>query len=268
MKKRGYQDKILVTGGMGFIGNNLINYLLLEFINKYDFTTWDTKIKRDIFDLEFEKEVKKAKIVVHLAALTSVEQSFKHPEETFRTNVLGTARVVELCQKYNKKLIFSSSAAVKYPDLSPYAKSKWLAEEIVKGYKKAVVLRFSNVFGEGMNPDSGSIMYNFLTAKELKLFGDGEQTRDYIHVRDICRIIEASFKDKWNGKIVECGTGQTYTANYVAGLFAHFRGLKIEYMPPRREIKWDVADTNMLKTLYKKKLYTNLKENIEELCLI
>jgi len=257
--------KILVTGDRGFIGSNLIEYIS----NKdYDLIGWDLKDNQDIFDNNFEKAVKEVDIVVHLAALTSVEQSFKHPEETFRTNVLGTARVVELCQKYNKKLIYSSSAAVKYPDLSPYARSKWLAEEIVKGYKKAVILRFSNVFGEGMNPNSGSIMYNFLTAKKLKLFGDGEQTRDYIHVKDICSIIEDSFKSKWDGKLVECGTGKSYTANYVAGLFAHFRGLEIEYMPPRREIKWDVADTNMLKTLYKKKLTTNLERNIKELCQI
>ena len=158
--------------------------------------------------------------------------------------------------------------AVYHPELSPYANTKYLAEEMVKGIMKStpvVILRLSNVFGEGMNPESGSIMYNFLTDKEIVIFGDGEQTRDYIHVRDVVSILKDALKKKWNGKIAEVGTGESYTVNYVAGLFAYFRGLKIKYKPGRREIKWSIANTQMLKTLYKKKLTTNLEEDIKEL---
>lgn len=254
--------KILCTGSEGFIGTNLQK----SFGENCDYNLWDIKTGGNIFETEFEDFVQWADIVIHLAALTSVEQSFKHPENFYMTNVIGTAKVVYACAKYKKKLIYPSSAAVIYPDLSPYAKSKWLAEEIVKNYKRAVVLRLFNVFGPNMNPDSGSIMYNFLHAKKLKVFGDGEQTRDFIHVRDVCSIIKDAFKKKWEGKVVDVGTGQTYTTNYVAGLFAHYRGLEIEYMPPRREIRWSVADRNMLDCLYKKKLTTNLDNDIKELC--
>lgn len=252
--------KTLVTGGEGFIGSNL----------NIDALCYDLEHGDDIFDKKLEMYIQRVDTVIHLAALTSVSNSFKNPEETFAVNVLGTARVAELCVKYGKKLIYPSSAAVFYPDLSPYAKSKAVAEEIVKGIMgltDVVILRFYNVFGPNMNPNSGSIMYNFLTDKKIVVYGDGEQTRDYIHVRDVCAIIEDSFKKKWNGKIVDIGMGQSYSANYVAGLFAHFRGLKVEYQPPKREIKWSIADTSMLKTLYKKPLTTNLKEDIKELCV-
>lgn len=256
--------KILCTGNRGFIGTNLYPYLYQK---GYDVKGWNTEHGNNIFDEFFEDEVKRTDIVVHLAAKTSVSKSFKNPEETFRTNVLGTARVVEFCMKYNKKLIFPSSASVFHEEISPYSKSKKMAQEIVKEYNNAVILRFYNVFGPRMNPQSGSIMYNFMTAdKQIKIYGDGEQTRDFIHVDDIVRIIEASFKKKWNGKIVDVGTGQAYSVNYVAGLFSHFRNIPIEYKPPQREVKWSIADTTMLRTLYKKPLLTNLKEDISALC--
>lgn len=264
MKKRGYlKPKVLITGNRGFIGTNLTGYLIAR---GYDVKGWNTEHGQNIFDSYFEDAVKKTDIVVHLAAKTSVPNSFKNPKETFHTNVLGTARVVEFCMKYNKKLIFPSSASIFHEELSPYAKSKKMAEEIVKEYNNAVILRFYNVFGPKMNPQSGSIMYNFMTAKkQIFIYGDGEQTRDFIHVKDIVRIIEDSFKKKWNGKIVDVGTGQAYSVNYVAGLFSHYRNVHIEYKPPQREIKWSIADTTLLKLLYKKPLLTNIKEDIENL---
>lgn len=131
---------------------------------------------------------------------------------------------------------------------------------------KVTILRFVNMFGPNMNPRSGSMMYNFLYNDKIVVFGDGEQTRDFIHVRDVVQIVQDAFKDKWNGKIVDVGTGQPYSTNYVAGLFAHFRGLPISYEPPKREMRWHAIDTSVLMSLYKKKLTTNLEKDIKELC--
>ena len=203
-----------------------------------------------------------------MAAITNVNKSFENPQQVFITNVLGTARVAYLCAKYKKKLIYPSTGAVYHPEFSPYAKSKAIAEEIVRGIIKStpvVILRLYNVFGEGMNKDSGSIMYNFLHDKEIVVYGNGEQTRDFIHVRDVIAIMEDALKKKWNGKIVNVGMGQVYTINYVAGLFVYFRGLPIVYKPPHREIKWSIADISMLNTLYKKKLTKKFEEDIKEL---
>mgnify|MGYP001615568946 FL=1 len=223
-----------------------------------------------IFDPVLEPYVIESDIVIHLAAQVSVQQSFENSSNSFHVNVLGTARVVELCKRYGKKLIYPSSAAVYHPDLSPYAESKKMAEDIVRKVyaDNSVILRFFNIYGENMNKNSGSIMYNFLHDDEIVVYGDGEQTRDYINVKDIVNIIESSIDDSWNGEIVDCGSGYAYSTNYVAGLFAHFRKKKIKYVPPKREIKWSIADTTRLKKLYKNSLQTNLLKDIEALCKV
>lgn len=258
------KEKILITGSSGFIGSNLLPKL-----SKYNVITYDKKDGKDIFDKDFEEAVKKAEVVIHLAAQVSVNKSHDKPVETFVTNVLGTARVVELCVKYKKKLIYPSTAAVYIPDSSPYAKTKTLAEEIVRGVSKeipTVILRLYNVYGDGMNPDSGSIMYNFLTSSKLRIYGDGEQTRDYINVADVTNIMVDALKKKWNGKLVEVGTGEAYSANYVAGLFKYYQNKDIVYEKPRKEIKWSTANTEQLKLLYNEELTTNIEADVRELC--
>ena len=255
--------KVLVTGSSGFIGSNLVPLLL----KNHAVWDWDIKDGNDIFSEDTERIIKQSDIVIHLAAGTSVSGSFKNPSKHFIVNAIGTARIAYLCQKYNKKLIFPSTGAYHFPELSPYAKSKYWAEEIVKTIPTSkVILRLFNVFGSNMNPNSGSIMYNFLSKKEIVVYGSGEQTRDFIHVKDVCEIIKAAFSSKWNDKIVEVGTGQEYTINYIAELFAHFRKKKLVYHEaPKREIKWSIANTQILKSLYKKELTTNLEKDIEAL---
>ncbi len=265
IKKRGVQNKtVLVTGSEGFIGTNLCPVLKDK---GYEFLPWDKKLDLDIFDNGIEEIIKDIDIVIHLAALTSVNLSFNDPSKVFETNVLGTARIAYLCQKYNKKLIYPSSAAIYHLELSPYAESKKLAEDIVRTIKTpVVVLRLFNVFGSNMNPNSGSIMYNFLTSNKLTIYGDGEQTRDYVHVRDVVDIMCEAINPSWNESIVDVGTGQAYSVNYIAGLFAHYRKKKLFYESPRRESKWSIANTKMLKRLYKKPLTTNIEKDIQELC--
>lgn len=268
IRKRGYQNKknIVVTGGAGFIGSNLVPSLVA---NGHNVMVNDFIYGKNIFGDTFEDQVKKSDIVYHLAAITSVSHSFKNPEQVYMTNVMGTARVAYLCQKYHKKLIYPSSAAVYHPELSPYADSKRMAEEIVHTLipgTPTVILRLYNIFGPGMNPNSGSIMYNFLHNKEILVYGDGEQTRDYVHVRDVVSIMEAAMSPSWDGATVEVGTGESYSVNYVASLFAYHRKLKVTYEKPAREIKWSTADITMLRKLYKKKLTTSIDYDIYELC--
>lgn len=258
------KQKILVTGSRGFIGSSLLPKL-----KKYNVITYDKSDGKDIFDNEFEDAVKKADVVYHLAAQVSVTKSHEKPVETLITNALGTARVVQLCLKFKKKLIYPSTAAVQYPDSSPYAYTKNIAEEMVKAASKdipTVILKLYNVYGEGMNPGSGSIMYNFLTTPKIKIFGDGEQTRDFVNVNDVTNIMVDALKKKWNGKYVEVGTGQAYSANYIAGLFAFYQKKEIVYDKPRKEIKFSVANTEQLKQLYNEELTTNLEYDIRELC--
>lgn len=255
--------KILVTGSAGFVGSNLLPLLK----QNHEVQEWDLKQGKDIFGKDIEDCLKDVDVVIHLAALTSVTASFDEPEEFYRTNVLGTARILELCLKHKVKLIYPSSAAVYHRELSPYAESKALAEDLVQKFigSPAVILRFFNIYGEGMNAESGSIMYRFMNDDPITIFGDGEQTRDYINVYDLIHVIEASIGPEWDGEVVDVGTGEYYSANYIAGLFAHHRGVKVEYLPPKREIKWSVANPAKLLALYGDRLTTKLDKDIEDL---
>ena len=255
---------VLVTGSQGFLGQNLLP--ILE--KKYRIYEWDKKTNgEDIFDLDFQEMVRVSDVVIHLAALVSVPKSFKSPEDTFYTNVLGTARVVELCTRYKKKLVFVSSAAAYHPESSPYAYSKWLGEELVRGVKRkipTVILRLFNVYGEGANKDS--IMQRFLTDKRITVNGDGEQTRDFINVKDVSLIIADAVKNKWNGKVADIGIGESHDIYFLADTFRHFRGhKKIYYGKPVKEIKESKADVTVLNSLYKEILKTDLVADIERM---
>ena len=251
----------LIIGGSGFIGKNLLTQV--------DADVYDKEFGQDIFDSGLEKAIESYDIIYHLAAETSVSESFKRPGDFYRTNVLGTARVIELCRKYHKKLIYPSSASVYFPDLSPYAKSKYQAEQILSEFFPdfpIVILRLFNVFGPGMNPRTGSVMYRFLHDDPITVQGTGEQTRDYIHIRDVVSVMLAAQDKKWDGCIVDVGTGRATSTNHIAELFRYYRKIKIEYTAPVREIKWSVADTQKLHMLYGDELTTDLKKDIGELC--
>lgn len=260
------RKKILVIGSKGFIGSNLVPVLK----KKYRVTEYDIEDGNDIFDDNLGFAIATNDVVIHLAALTSVSESFKNKSETHRVNVIGTARVVELCMKHKKKLIYPSSASVYVKESSPYAYSKYLAEEIVAGAKDkipVVILRLFNVFGEGMNERTGSIMYNFLTDKNLVIFGDGEQTRDFIHVRDVVAIMNDAIKNKWNGFLGDIATGEEVSINYVAQLFKYYKGIKeVQYKIPRKEIRWSKANVQSLNKIYREKITTHLEHDIEKLC--
>lgn len=267
--------KILVTGSKGFVGSHLVPYLKKK---GHKVSEWDLTQSDDIFDDDFLDVVRWCDVIVHLAAQVSVNKSFDKPTETMFTNVLGTAHVCRLAAQYDKKLIYPSSAAVYHRELSPYAESKALGEDICKRLQEAgqpiTILRFFNIYGDNMNPDSGSVMYQFLEGTkngEIVIFGDGEQTRDWINIKDIVSIIEKALSPKWNGAIVDCGTGEAYSLNYVVGAFKFYselylnKSFKIKHEKPRREIRWSMADTSTLKRLYKKKLVTNLNRDIAHL---
>src|SRR3990167_6977049 len=187
--------KILITGNKGFIGSHLTPLLKKD----HQVKGWDIKDGRDIFGNGFATAVSQADVVIHLAAETSVNDSFNREADFIHLNVLGTAKVVELCVRYKKKLIFPSTGAYYNRGLSPYAESKALAEDICHAIQKfhpVTILRFFNIYGTNMNERTGSIIYNFVQAavsgQPIVVYGSGEQTRDFISVKDIAEIIKAS----------------------------------------------------------------------------
>jgi len=233
--------KILVTGGAGFIGSNLIERLLKEGHTVVSLDNYDSGCKEnekpgciyysgdiesvDLMDRDF-------KLIYHLAAVSRIQPSFETPSETFRVNTAGTQAVCDFAKQINAKLIYAGSSSRWHnPHLSPYACFKYIGEEICKMYKEVFdtnieIVRFYNVYGPGEIVDGdwaavigkwrGQIKKNH----PITIVGDGNQRRDFTHVDD---IVEALYKigltyykvkDAW-----ELGTGKNYSINEVADMF-------------------------------------------------
>jgi len=256
-------NKILITGSDGFIGSHLLNYLRNQ---GYYPETCDLKQGSSIFDDSFPKKVEWADVVFHLAALTSVQESFEKPEEYYDTNVKGTSTVASWCVKFKKKLIYISSAAVYQPESSPYAQTKKEAEEFVilaSADIPVVVPRLFNVYGKGMH---GNVMDHFLHDNPIKINGDGTQTRDFIHVSTVIKILVDTMKEKYDGNVFDVGLGKGISMNLLGCLFSNLRMVNAEYDDPKPEIHESVADIKKLQRLYKGSfLKRNLKEDVKQL---
>jgi len=233
--------KILVTGGAGFIGSNLLqslsklNYTLVS-LDNYSTGKRDNEFKgvqyidNDITNID--NIINDYDFCFHLAAQSRVQPSFKNPEESLRVNVLGTSKLLEWSRINNTKIIYAGSSSRHHsPSDSPYAMTKYLGEEICKLYRKSFkvnvqIARFYNVYGPGENIDKiyGNVIgiwrAMILKGEPLPIVGDGKQKRDFIHVEDIVEgLKEIAFSDLNHDDAWELGTGINYSIN---DLFKYF----------------------------------------------
>jgi nucleoside-diphosphate-sugar epimerase len=265
--------KVLVTGGAGFIGSNLVKLLLeknLE-VRVYDnlstgyienLQNLDVEfVKGDVRDkVSVEKAAEKVDTVFHLAANIGNVKSLQNPQEDSEINVVGTINILEAMRKNQvSNLVYSSSAAIfgelktmpisethpQDPD-SPYGVSKLSAEKQVLCYSKiygmrTIALRYFNVYGCNQRYDAyGNVIPIFarkLYSKEpLTIYGDGEQTRDFVNVRDVAMAnYLASIKTEKSG-CFNVGSGQSITINKLAELMQDYSNTKVQikYDPPRK----------------------------------
>jgi len=205
-------NKILVTGGKGFIGSKLVRKLKCDFIDLVDGT--------DIRDVK----IGDYDIVYHLAALRSVPRSFDDAREFFDTNVFGTYNIA----RQAKRLVNISSSSV-YSVKSPYAISKKCAEAVGECFPNVVNLKLFNVFGEGQIADT--LIPNFARAmannKEVYLYGDGFQMRDFTYVDDVVNEIVRYGKSKMTGTY-DVGYGEPHSILEVFQLMALYFDYKKE----------------------------------------
>jgi len=265
--------KILVTGGAGFIGSNLVEDLLkknysVTILDNFDsgymknlseFKDQIQVINGDIRDNNLvDKLVKNTSCVFHLAAMVSVPESIEDPDKCFDINVEGSLNIIEACQKYNSKFIFASSAAVYGEDktpikteeiitepISPYGKSKLTIERICEllSYKENfdyACFRNFNVYGPKQDVASSyaavipKFITNAINSKDLIIFGDGEQTRDFIYVKDICDAYILAYENNING-VYNLGCSDVESVNSLAKRIISKinSNLKIDYKPER-----------------------------------
>ncbi len=260
------KKQILVTGGLGFIGYNLVKRLL-ETTN-YEITVIDNlssqsssrnnkhkNVKYIIDDINNLDNVKyedlNFDLIFHLAALARIQPSFKDPIRYFQSNIMGTVNVCELARRCGAKIIYAaSSSAYGGPKLNPYAFAKWTGEETLKMYSEiynisTVSARFFNVYGD-RHPTEGTYatligIYErqYKQGQSLTITGDGEQRRDFTHVQDICCGLICLSKDIHTGEIYNLGTGTNYSINEIASMFSD----TTMYIPARPgEAKITLAD--------------------------
>lgn len=232
--------KTLVTGGVGFIGSNLIKKLLEEghdVDSLDDYSTGNIENEHRecnyiIGDIETANRLGKYDIIFHLAALSRIQPSFNNPNETYRVNTLGTQQVLELARRTNAKVVYAGSSSKWHdPYQSPYAACKYMGEEVCKMYKKTYgmdieIARFYNVYGpnEIVDGDWAAVIgiwrRQVREGEKITIVGDGEQRRDFTHVDNIVEALyRIGFKNEVHEDAWELGTGLNYSINEVYEMF-------------------------------------------------
>lgn len=294
------KEKVIVTGGAGFIGSNLADALIEEGFEVHIIDNLSGGKKEnvnakanlhilDITDLAAIKPIfTDTAYVFHLAALPRVQYSIDHPAETNKTNVEGTLNVLIASHKAKvKKLIYSASSSA-YGDQgkmplkedfpahpkSPYGLHKYLGELYCKLWHEVyglstVSLRYFNVYGPRNNPEGA---YALVIAKFLRqrgagepmtITGDGEQTRDFTHVKDVVRanLLAVKSEQVGKGEVMNIGAGHNYSIKKIAELI----GGPVTHIEPRLEPRNTLADNSLAKKLLGWEPQVSIEEGIAEL---
>jgi len=254
---------ILVTGYRGYIGNHVYNSLIHLGHNTVGI---DLKDGEDILhclpDEQFD-------FVFHFAALPRVEFSVKNPSYTLKQNVLVTSTLLEWAKNHGvKRFIFSSSSAASGDGTgpkSPYGLHKLMSEMECKLYSDlysldTVCLRYFNAYSEDQKYGGSystaicAWMEMIRRGSPLRIDGDGEQTRDLVHVEDITNANIFLMQNKISnpdimlkGKVFEVGSGQSVTMNYIKDFIDQYHPVKWTHAPARKgDVRHTLADISEL----------------------
>tara|TARA_B100000424_G_scaffold257400_1_gene238266 strand:+ start:3682 stop:4524 length:843 start_codon:yes stop_codon:yes gene_type:complete len=245
--------KVLVTGGAGFIGYNLIKRLIKdnhEVCTFDDYSTgnhevdgvkYDRYCVYDNYD-SWKHEYKDIDVIFHLAAVSRVIPSFTNPWRSTKINVMGTQAVLEFAKDNNCKVVYPASSSLFGGELgSPYAWAKHQGEQLCRLYfdhygVETTLARFYNVYGP-KQPQEGAFAIvmgifekQFANGDPLTIEGTGEQRRDFTHVEDVVDgLVKIAELEKMDCSEFELGTGVNHSINEIAKMF----GGPTKFIPER-----------------------------------
>lgn len=261
-------ERVVVTGGAGFVGSNIVRRLLdggASVIVLDDFYTGAESnlpsansklevVRGSVTDSELVREVVKgATIVIHEAA-RNILVSTRNPREDYEVNIGGTLNLLLAVRETGvRRTVYASSASIygnpRYLPineddatnmLSPYSVSKYAGESYCKVFYESyavstAVVRYSNVYGTGQRPDNpycgviAKVFEAVMSGNSPKIHGDGEQTRDYTYIDDVVdATLLAAFSAKAEGQVYNVGTGRETTVNQLVRMIIEIAGAKVE----------------------------------------
>ena len=290
--------KYAVTGGAGFIGSHLVKNLVehgnelivIDNLNtgkKKNIEKFSEKI--DFFEVDIrdfnaiEDILKNVDGIFHEAALASVQDSFRIPDEFFDVNVKGTENIFKIGKKLGIKVVYASSSSVygnpiqvpikesdgKNP-FNPYAKTKLEAEKLAEKYArnglKVIGLRYFNVFGPGQSKEYAGVIKLFLERIQQGLppliNGDGLQVRDFVYVNDVVNANILAMESNIDSEFFNIGTNSVVSVLDLANMIIKFSGLKLKpiHRPPvPGDVKATQADITKAKMMLKWKPTTSIE---------
>lgn len=296
--------RFAVTGGAGFIGNNIVKHLiknnhsvtvidnlhtgkkenLEEVINQVEF------YKYDIRDYDKLKNVlKNIDGVFHQAALTIVQESFTKKQEYFDVNVKGTENILKIAKENDFKVVYASSSSIygnvsKIPiretfeknPINPYGETKLKDEEIAIKYStdgvQVIGLRYFNVYGIGQTGSYAGVITKFMNRisedKPPVINGRGEQTRDFVFVEDVADANLCAMKSKTNSGFFNIGTGKIVSIKQLAELMIRIYGKSLtpEFGPSLKgDVMQSQADTSLADKMLNWRYKTELKDGLSSM---
>ena len=238
--------KFIVTGANGFLGINLVEYLLslnhtVVAIDKNTKNLLNIKVPKlkiietDLATIEkYSKSFKNVDCIYHFAALADLDACYKNPLETVRQNILPTIKLLEICKLFKiKKFIFSSTIYTSGLEGGFYRCSKKACEDYIQQFSKQnkidfIILKFGSLYGVGSELNNGlhKIVYNALKNKKIVYFGNKNSQREYIHVIDAVKCSYDIFKKGFKNKIVNITGHQSVKITEVLELMREILSFK------------------------------------------